>query len=224
MTTTTQDDLLIIQDDTEVSGEDFSFNFDFDSSIKEEGSIKLNQDKTWDINSDLEERIMIAEEEWITPEKILPEQTDALELDTEAKINIEIGEIWDDVAKVDKEENQDNLSDMNYITSEPISKNDSIDNELQQTDKNDLNSILNETITKLQSRKKTIWDTTEDKKKKATELWLQIKSLESQVSQIESEIASLWQESEKIDANISQLESMKLNPIKEHNSRRSVKK
>jgi len=224
MTTTTQDDILIIQDDTEVSGEDFSFNFDFDNSIKEEGSTKLTQDKTWDISSDLGEGIMIAEEEWITPENILPEQTDVLELDTEAKTNIEIGDIWDDPAKVDEKEYQDNLSDINYITSEPISKNDSVENEIQQRDKDDLNSILSETIAKLQSRKKTIWDTTEDKKKKATELWLQIKSLESQVSQIESEIASLWQESEKIDANISQLESMKLNPIKEHNSRRSVKK
>jgi len=52
----------------------------------------------------------------------------------------------------------------------------------------------------------------------------QIQELQEQVQVLEAEMKSLDAESEKITANISELEKMKLDPVKEHNAKRVVKK
>ncbi len=247
MATATQDDILIIQDETETSSDDFSFSFDFNDWVKEEESISITQEKSWeksnadtviDITESKKEGIMIAEEESIISDFTLTEGNEILELNNDKEVNREIGDIQNElqtevptnIGKIDEKANEDTWLDFSALSEEVESKSetlpetDDMEKTVEQTEVQDLNSILSGTITKLNTRKKSIADDTDIKKKKASELKAQIESLESQVLIIESEITSLWLESEKIDSNITQLESMKLDPVKEHNSRRSAKK
>lgn len=234
MATATQDDFLIIQDEAEASGEDFSFNFDFDDSLKKEGSTTVIEENNWDTWS---------KDEIINLETTTVDENNTLEVINDESLDIDIGEIQNDspvklsadTSNLDKKWNEDNWLDFSTLSGEApnestILSQDTIADKsntgitIKQTESEDLNSILSGTIAKLNTRKKAIAEDTDAKRKKAAELKVQVESLESEVSIIEAEITSLWLESEKIDTNISQLESMRLDPVKEHNSRRSVKK
>lgn len=249
MPTATQDDLLIIQAETDTSGDDFSFNFDFDESTKEQGdkgtqvselwekesqkeSNSTDESAVWDDIIDMDNTSAplsqeITWEEWENNGAIIEEskektQDSGFSIDLWDELIVE--ETTDNNSKDEKSD--DKSGDINNSESDIFS----LDVEEKNTstslqDKNeDLNTILTGTIKKLQDRKKSIWDNTEAKKKKSSELRQQIEWLENEVSTIEAEIATLWLESDKIDINISQLESMKLDPVKEHNSRRTSKK
>lgn len=224
MATATQDDLLVIQDESTAWGDDFSFRFDFDDTLKEEGSTEIwenipkqsvPQDMSLTSSDFQEDTVMISEEQSPSPENILPEENVILEVENDGEMQREIAEI-----KTDTQDeaiiNIDICDEKEQYVHDKKST--------QESENEDLNSILNGTIIKLSSRKKSIADTSAAKMKKVSELKTHIESLEAEVWIIEAEISSLWFESEKIDSNIAQLESMKLDPVKEHNSRRNVKK
>lgn len=87
-----------------------------------------------------------------------------------------------------------------------------------------LNDILAATIAKLTLRAEIISTDSSGKSTQIASIQAQIKALEEQVSALEGEISLLSSESEKISKNIEALEEMKLDPVKEHNARRAVKK
>ena len=87
-----------------------------------------------------------------------------------------------------------------------------------------LNDILTATIAKLALRAEAIANDSSEKSAQIASIQAQIKALEEQVSALQGEISLLSAESEKISKNIEALEEMKLDPVKEHNARRAVKK
>lgn len=87
-----------------------------------------------------------------------------------------------------------------------------------------LNDILTATIAKLALREEAIANDSSGKSAQIASIQAQIKALEEQVSALQGEISLLSAESEKISKNIEALEEMKLDPVKEHNARRAVKK
>ncbi len=87
-----------------------------------------------------------------------------------------------------------------------------------------MNDILSATIAKLAARQELIATSKAGKSTKEEEIKAQIKELQSQVSELEAEMKELDKESDKITANITELENMKLDPVKEHNSKRVTKK
>lgn len=86
-----------------------------------------------------------------------------------------------------------------------------------------MNDILDSTITKLSARSEVISGDTSQKESQISELNAQIKELQDQVIELEAEIAADETEKVKIEQNIAELESMKLDPMKEHNAVRSKK-
>lgn len=87
-----------------------------------------------------------------------------------------------------------------------------------------LNDILSLTILKLQARQEVISADKASKTSKEEDIKEKIKQLQAEVKFLEAEMEFLDGEAEKITANVQQLEAMKLDPVKEHNARRVVKK
>ncbi len=87
-----------------------------------------------------------------------------------------------------------------------------------------LNDILAGTVTKLEARKDAIAIDTAAKTSEEKTIKGKIKALEDEYATLEAEIKTLNAEAEKITANIAELEKMKLDPVKEHNAKRVVKK
>jgi len=87
-----------------------------------------------------------------------------------------------------------------------------------------MNDILSATIAKLVARQEVIATSKAWKATKEEDIKKQITELQSQVAELEADMKSLDNESDKITANIKELENMKLDPVKEHNSKRVTKK
>jgi len=90
-------------------------------------------------------------------------------------------------------------------------------------DDSSMNDILSATIAKLEARKTHIAEAKTKKLKHEDEIKSQIKALEAEHASIEAELTGLDSESDKIVANITELENMKLDPVKDHNSKRAKK-
>lgn len=89
-----------------------------------------------------------------------------------------------------------------------------------------MNMILAETISKLEARQDAIASEKDGKSSQVTDLKAQIKKLQDEVALHEWEIEELSAESKKIATNVKSLEKMKLDEdvTKEHNSKRVPKK
>lgn len=90
-------------------------------------------------------------------------------------------------------------------------------------DDGSMNDILSATIAKLAARKTVIAGEKEAKLTHESEIKDQIKALQDEHTAIEAELTILDSESSNITANISKLENMKLDPVKDHNSKRAKK-
>jgi len=77
---------------------------------------------------------------------------------------------------------------------------------------------------KLEARKEAIATDKSGKAAQEEDMKAKILELQEQVQELEAEMKALDAESEKITTNISELEKMKLDPVKEHNAKRVVKK
>ncbi|MCH8518261.1 hypothetical protein LAT59_00650 [Candidatus Gracilibacteria bacterium] len=254
MATSTQDDLLIIEDETDRSNDDFSFNFEFndadtskeksieDNTEAKEAEIKAQDDVSQDdIDGESTGEIIEIQDE----DETIEINQDSLEgqsaKDTindrddtgedEESFSIDLGVSDDALESIDNEVVED-IAEKKENESEGIGNIINLEDDenigtssVTEVEKTeDLNTILSGTIAKLQGRKESIENDTAAKKKKAGELRIEIEGLEGEVSTIEAEIAALGLESDKIDTNISQLEGMKLDPVKEHNAKRVSKK
>lgn len=128
-------------------------------------------------------------------------------------------------AKIDQESTM-NLDESNLLEGAALTEETSSQEEstLNTNSESSMNEILSATIAKLASRQDVIATSKAWKATKEEEIKAQIKELQSQVSELEADMKELDTESDKITANISELEKMKLDPVKEHNTKRVTKK
>ena len=239
MSTVTQDEeLLIIQDESDTSNNSLSFNIDFEDDTKastsEDATSSEVKSNIW-TNDALEIQLDDTSESELASQasNIKTEDTPTQEIQTEEAFEISL---WDDIwsqdstsessdikVEVDDDSSSDQSESFDILWSAEVSEvSDSVPE--QTTSSENLNDILTATIAKLALRKEAIQTDTSSKQVKVQDLKTQIEKLENQVSEIEAEITSLWLESDKIDTNITQLENMKLDPVKEHNAKRVSKK
>lgn len=86
-----------------------------------------------------------------------------------------------------------------------------------------MNDILETTISQLDMRKNEISDEVQTQSAKAKTIDEDIKKLEIEHDEVEGAITLLKSESSKITTTISQLKKMKLDPVKDHNAKRTKK-
>ena len=108
------------------------------------------------------------------------------------------------------------------ISSQAGASSSSGDDSTMQDDS--MNDILAETILKLEARAQAIAGEKSEKLSQISDLEAKIQALQDEQADHKLEVKNLESESEKITANITKLEEMKLDPVKEHNAKRSVKK
>lgn len=228
-TMTQDDDLLIIEDDSknESSG-DIEFSFDFgDQSTPEATKASATQQET-------------------KAASVETSSTDTMESPEEALAALEKPEVHLDVAAesvetqtpVVEEQTEATLAeDFSFDLTEqetPAAQDttseipETADTDIMGTAENvssesSMNDILSATIAKLTLRQENIAKDKSWKTSQEEDLKTQIQELQDKVSQLESDMEMLSSEDEKITANIEELEKMKLNPVKEHNSKRSKK-
>ncbi len=215
------DDLLIIDDDTDTSSSEIEFSFDPTDEAKDE--ISSNEDISVHLGT-----------EKIADSTLSELREDTMETEQESSINLGV-----DFQKDSEEKSPQNPSKELKNQEEDFSfdlgiweKDTSTGEENTWTEwktlaiKSDesLNDIMSATITKLQKRQESIVSDISSKRDEETAIKEKIKKLQLQVKEIEADIAMLDTESRKITSNISDLEKMKLDPVKEHNAKRVVKK
>lgn len=231
------DDLLIIADEESSSDSSGDIEFSFDFGDTETSS---TSDTNWDVMNSQEE-ISSQTQQWDSKsEEILDISLDESNTWDDSnsfaeKSKQEISSHWEE-----KKQDEDFSFDLTDTSSPEILENEDLSSKVDiQWDspetpasiddvaivtEDSMNDILSATIAKLAARKEVIAVSKADKVKKEEEIKAQIADLQSQVSQLEAEMKDLDIESDKITANIAELENMKLDPVKEHNTKRSVKK
>lgn len=247
-TATKDDDLLIISDDSNDSTTwEIEFNFDFDESSsvdsrKEE--VKEKADST-NHSADLEILDEVDTELEIVENSEKNQSEAKSNEDTVANISIDLGSFENEGEDTISETKVETGStDESNVVEEDFSfgfddtvKTEEVSNKEETTaneavmetvdtavEKEDLNSILSATILKLETRKQSIQTERWGKSSKVQDIKSQIEALQKQVEELEAEMRTLDMEEEKITSNISELEKMKLDPVKNHNSKRVSKK
>jgi len=238
-TATKQDeDLLIISDEdsSSDSSSDIEFSFDFWNDTGWSDS----QDDTnkSEVETDAEQvsnEVMDSSVDNTTQEQDLSSQANITETSW-STIDLGIEETVKNQPEVDSALENSQWEDFSFdLTSEEVKPAESVSESVTDinasvasvsgTTESDssMNDILSGTIAKLTSRQDAIATDKSQKAQKEDELKAQITKLESQVTELEADMAALDSESEKITANISKLESMKLDPVKDHNEKRMKK-
>jgi hypothetical protein len=249
--TAQDDDLLIIADDSasDDSSDDIEFSFDFgDDSVEkketiptEEVSTKTPIETTDPLELHLDSVEEVSEIIDVTSE-VTPEATDtninlginfdtsseeskpevvaeALEVPANEEFSFDLGEgseIKEEEAVIMEEtKTEEAIPAVESVATAEV--NDSTG------DDTSMNGILSATIAQLAAREDVIATDKSSKSQSKDEIQAQIKDLQAQVKELEADMASLDSESDKITANITELENMKLDPVKEHNSRRAKK-
>ena len=228
-TATQDDDLLIITDDTQDSDSDeIDFSFDFwdetQESTQEESIPEVEiQDTEKDENKTTETSETINLEDGSQEEAI----DFGIDLTKDSNPEEEVSEIHEDVIEesnfdlwISDDNEIDLLGDADLWNEEESSSTGG----WSTGDDGSMNDILSATIAKLAARKESIASDKVEKLKHEDEIKAQIQALENEHTSIEAELAGLDAESTKITANIAELEEMKLDPVKEHNAKRVVKK
>lgn len=232
--TTKDDDLLIISEDDASSNskDDIEFSFDFG-------------EETSSSTSDVE-KSHIAETQ-LSEEKIKETSQDVSEEIIQTETQISNSDLENTVKKtMTPDSNEKDVVDFSFDLGDSsgqesdISDSESIDSsnkevaildntawssqDLEVSNESSMNDILSATIAKLLARQEVIATSKAWKATKEEDIKKQITELQSQVAELEVDMKSLDNESDKIAANIKELENMKLDPVKEHNSKRVTKK
>ena len=245
MATATQqdDDLLIItEDDTSASTDATdSIEFSFDDSADEKDTsaeapmidLTSEDNETSDISVIEEMKEEVVNEVPATEE--LTEVAEEVGLDfnfdtwaEEATVKENSAEETSTEETTVSEEFSFDLGEQESVSEEVAQKIEAVDLSVEtpvETNSGEsLNDILSGTIAKLEARKATIASDKSTKSWKEEEIKKQIKTLQAEVETLEADMKMLDSESDKITANIAELENMKLDPVKEHNAKRVVKK
>jgi hypothetical protein len=222
--TAQDDDLLIIADDSvsDNSSDDIEFSFDFgeDSAEKKEtSSVEEGSPEITETPIDLGINFDTSSEESKVEAK-----TETHEVAANEEFSFDLGE----VSEAKQEESKIEESPVEESPVEEGITAAKVSSEVESTnstgDDTSMNDILSGTIAKLAARQDVIATDKASKSKSEEEIKAQIKDLQEQVKELESEMDTLDSESNKITANIAELENMKLDPVKEHNAKRVVKK
>jgi len=229
-TTQQDDDLLIIADDESSDSNDtIEFSFDDDDSaadtLTESSEVETQKIEETEISSDI--KLNLSQEDIKDESDLSQENTlDTTETETTSSAGEEFTlDFGDEVTETTEEsvavETEASISDLGSLSLEDDSSTTSGDD----TSGNDgsMNDILSATIAKLEARKVLIAWEKEAKLTHELEIKDQIKALQDEHAVIEAELTILDSESSNITANISKLENMKLDPVKDHNSKRAKK-
>lgn len=227
------DDLIIIADESENNESIFSLDFWDDTPSENTDEVtkvekndiiiqKEDREDIWEIKETLE----IIDKSWEIKEEahLKEEENDKIEIISNDDVSFDF---WlEDSTQKESTPEKDVI-----VTELPEEANtqlweteDIVEIPIPDTDNQWLNLILEQTIIKLEERKKNITIETEQKTKNVESLKDEIQKLENEVSQRDAEITSLGLEYEKIENNITKLHDMKLDPVKDYNAKRSVKK
>jgi len=244
MSTATQqdDDLLIIEEDTssDTASDTIEFSFDTEDdafSSTDEIVIDVTDEKTQDTGVSEDSPVSVLEispeidTATATPEDMtisfeIPESASPVEASSEKAEEIKVAEdfsfnldMWSEASETIPETSV--TSPIEEVISEPTS---ALPVETVSAQEESLNDILTATIVKLEARKEAIATDKSGKAAQEEDMKAKILELQEQVQELEAEMKALDAESEKITTNISELEKMKLDPVKEHNAKRVVKK
>jgi len=247
-TATTDDDLLIISDDSadaDISLEEASIDIsDAEETTTNEETISFDTDTEVSAQpSETKEEVEtpIQEESLATSEPVVDLSLDTPDEKVEKTEATEVSQLEEVKQEVANSEEVSDFSldlgegEVSETASEEI-KTETLTEEaptvVESFASSDvavetgMNTILAETVAKLESRQTVIASEKDAKSGQVTDLKAQIKKLEEEVALHEWEIEELDSESKKIATNVKALEKMKLDEevTKEHNSKRVPKK
>lgn len=216
---TQDDDLIILNDSINIDNE---FNFDLNIDTKKEndsylidfsidwldqkqtelkdesstfnsiGSLDFSFSNIWENTNNNE--IIFDEKTQDLTEKNNESDFDFLDANLVTKDNVTETSITNDNIQIKEELNNNEVVSFNQPTENNLwSRND----------------ILDETINKLEKRKTVIWEIRSDKKTNLTDLEAQIKKLQAEVKDIKWEISELDTEEEWINVDIDTINEMK---------------